>query len=125
MIGGECHLDSLSKLSSDAAEWNRRMNRSNRDGMARSPRWHFVFQSVDLGWKRFYMQATIQWLQSNGEENEENEEYAIFHLHPIYPAIHQPYRNQVRLSLVALLSITTWHSSQTPLPHAILHLHKA
>ena len=64
-------------------------------------------------------------LQSNGEENEENEEYAIFHLHPIYPAIHQPYRNQVRLSLVALLSITTWHSSQTPLLHAIPHLHKA
>ena len=64
-------------------------------------------------------------LQSNGEENEENEEYAIFHLHPIHPAIHQPYRNQVRLSLVALLSITTWHSSQTPLLHAIPHLHKA
>lgn len=60
-IGGECHLDSLSKLSSDAAEWNRRMNRRNRDGMARRSRWHSVFHTVHLGWKRFYMQATIQW----------------------------------------------------------------
>ena len=37
-IGGECHLDSLSKLGSDAAEWSRKMNRSNRDGMARRSR---------------------------------------------------------------------------------------
>ena len=61
MIGGECHLDSLSKLGSDAAEWSRRMNRCNRDGMARWSRWHSVFHTVHLGWKRFYMQATIQW----------------------------------------------------------------
>ena len=61
VIGGECHLDSLSKLGSEAAEWSRRTNRRNRHGMARSPRWHSVFHSVDLGQKRFYMPSTIQW----------------------------------------------------------------